>query len=181
MKKNFEKYRPSQVVTSICDIDFEDLYRQGLRKAMFDLDGTIAANLSYNLDEDVVSHILVARQNGWLEDCCIISNCAICFMAQRVEDIAKALNMKYHACIWPNSMKPEPPAFEAGMRLIGGTVKNTIMVGNQIERDIPQEGYLRDMNTYLVQTIGKIPWWKQGREKKQNEIMKQLKIGFPVK
>jgi predicted HAD superfamily phosphohydrolase YqeG len=179
--KNVEKYRPSQIITSICDINFEELYRQGLRKAMFDLDGTLVPNMSYNLNENVVSHILEARQAGWLEDCCIISNCALWFLAQRVEDIAKALNMKWQAYYWPNFMKPEPPAFEAGMQLIGGTVENTIMVGNQIERDIPQEGYLRDMNTYLVQTIGKVPWWKQGREKKQNEIMKQLKISFPIK
>lgn len=178
MEKNLDILRPSMIRKSVAEIDFKELREYGLTRVIMDLDGTIAPNLSYKYDQACVHHLLEAKANGWIEDICLLSNCAIPFLIPRVEKIAKLLNIKWHACVWPNAMKPDAVAFTEAMYKIGGTAENTVVIGDQLETDILGGNQL-DLHTIFVRTIGMTPFWKQLQSKKQDELMAEMRISFP--
>ncbi len=178
MNENLDILRPAMIRRSVADIDFRELHSYGLTKILFDLDGTLEPNMSDKYDEKVIYHILEAKTNLWIEDICIISNCAFKFLAPRVEKMAKLLNAECQACYWPNPMKPDKAAFMAALDKIGGTDKNAVIVGDQIKKDI-LGGNSLDIHTILVETIGPIPIWKRWQHTKQLELMKEMKIIFP--
>jgi len=177
LEKNLDILRPSMVRKSVADIDFKELHQYGLTRIVFDLDGTLAPNMSDKYDENVIYHILEAQANLWIEDLCIVSNCGVFFFEKRVERFAKLLDAKYHACKWPNPMKPDVAALMPALDKIGGTDKNAVIVGDQLEKDI-LGGNSLDIHTILVQTIGPIPIWKKWQYEKQLELMKEMNITF---
>jgi len=178
LENNLDILRPAMIRRSVTDIDFRELHSYGLTKILFDLDGTLAANMSNKYDENVIHHILEAKANLWIEDVCVLSNCGVWFLEKRVERFANLLNAKYHACKWPNPMKPDVAALMPALDKIGGTDKNAVMIGDQLEKDI-LGGNSLDIHTIFVETIGPIPIWKRWQHEKQLELMKEMNITFP--
>lgn len=177
MERNLDILRPSMVRKSVADIDFKELHSYGLTRVIIDLDGTLAPNLSYDFDEAAVYHLLEARTNGWIVDICLLSNCAFPFLEPRVKTIAQSLNMKHHACYWPNPMKPDAAPFMIAMNLINGTAQNTVVIGDQLEKDI-LGGNMLDLTTILVQTVGETPLWKKAQHRSQEKLLAKLGIKF---
>lgn len=174
---NLDKLIPSLVARSILDIDFSMLAGLGRTKVLADLDGTLAAVLSEKYDQRVIDHLLAAQASGFITDICIFSNTGLACYVPRVRRIAARLNAKHMACYWPFPMKPSEKAFRSAMATIGGNADNTVMIGDQLRKDILGANRI-GMMSILVETVPPIPFWKMRTHKKDALLCQKIGIKF---
>ncbi len=174
---NLDELIPSLVARSILDIDFSMLAGLGRTKVLTDLDGTLAAVLSEKYDQRVIDHLLSAKANGFITDMCVFSNTGLACYVPRVRRIAARLNAKHMACYWPLPMKPKEKAFRSAMATIDGNADDTVMIGDQLRKDILGANRIGIMSI-LVETVPPIPFWKRRTHKKDTILCQQLGIKF---
>ena len=74
-------------------------------------------------------------------------------------------------------MKPSEKAFRSAMATIGGDNDNTVMIGDQLRKDILGANHI-GMMSVLVETVPPIPFWKRRTHDKDAIICQQLGIKF---
>ncbi len=169
-----EYYKPTLHFPSIAAINFEWLRELGITKALVDLDGTLAAILSERYETETLDALL-----GYFNpsDICVFSNTGVSWFVPRVRRIAERLGCEFLACYPPHAMKPMPRAFGAAIRLVNGCSRDTVMIGDQLGRDILGAN-LVGIPSILVKTIPPIPWWKMPTHHKEQKLLRRLGIEF---
>lgn len=71
---NIDWRLPHQLVDHFCDIDFKALAEQGITKVCLDVDNTLMPQKAEVVDPAVVRHLAHAREQGYIEGICLISN-----------------------------------------------------------------------------------------------------------
>lgn len=174
---NLSDLIPSKVARTVKDIDFKALATNGPINVLIDLDGTLAATLSEEYEQQMIDHLLAARKSGFIANICVFSNTGLPFFVPRVRRIAKRLNAEYVACYWPYTMKPSRAAFQKALDKVGGTIYNTVMIGDQLYKDILGANLI-GMRSILVKTILPIPSWKRKTHERDEMLYEKLGIKF---
>lgn len=120
-----EKFYPDRYVDSTYEIDFEDLYENGYRGVVFDIDNTL---VMHNADADEKAKKLFYKLEQIGLKSCLLSNNQV----ERVERFNKEIGTKY---IY-NAHKPSIKNYQRAMELMGTKRENTIFVGDQIFTDV---------------------------------------------
>lgn len=120
-----ERFYPQKYLESAYHIDFDVLYRNGVRGVLFDVDNTLVPH-GAPADERAKALFSHLRQLGI--GTCLISN----NRRERVQGFADAVGTEYVE----NAHKPSVTGYEKGMERIGCTRENTVFVGDQIFTDI---------------------------------------------
>ncbi|MFA5158128.1 MAG: HAD hydrolase-like protein [Patescibacteria group bacterium] len=133
-----------------------------------------------DLHQDSVNNIQSALANGWIRAACIISNATLPIFSRRVANLAGRCGLPHLSCHWPYPMKPSLKAFDTAAALIapaGSDRSRIMMVGDQLGTDMAarRHGY----KTLLVPTLEPIPWWKQWKHNKEDQIRRDLVVIFP--
>ena len=132
--------RPERFFSRITRVDIErDLLRAGRTHVLLDVDNTILSRETGEVPRDVATWLARARTAG--VGFCLVSN----NWHQSVFDLAARLELPLVA----RSVKPLPPAFLAGMRKIGATRRDTVVIGDQLITDC-MGGHFLAMPVYLV-------------------------------
>lgn len=132
--------RPERFFPRITRVDIErDLLRAGRTHVLLDVDNTILSRETGEVPRDVATWLARARTAG--VGFCLVSN----NWHQSVFDVAARLELPLVA----RSVKPLPPAFLAGMRKIGATRRDTVVIGDQLITDC-MGGHFLSMPVYLV-------------------------------
>lgn len=121
----FERFYPDRVSRSVYDISFEELYRQGIRGLIFDIDNTLVPH-GAPADERAVR--LFKRLRGIGFDCCLLSN----NKKERVESFNRAIGVHYIE----NAHKPSVKNYKKAMELMGTKKADTLFIGDQLFTDI---------------------------------------------
>ncbi|MDO5424489.1 MAG: YqeG family HAD IIIA-type phosphatase [Eubacteriales bacterium] len=121
----FECFYPDEYLDSTYDIDFQELYRQGYRGVLFDIDNTLVPH-GAPADARAKEFFAGLREIGM--DYCLISNNKL----PRVKPFADEVQAKFVE----DAHKPSPKNYLRGMELMGCERADCLFVGDQLFTDI---------------------------------------------
>lgn len=121
----FETFFPDDYQASTYVIPFEQLYEEGYRGLIFDIDNTL---VPHGAPADARAKKLFARLKAIGFDCCLISN--------NQEPRVKMFNEEIQVHYIFDAHKPSRKNYIKGMEIMGTTVENTIFIGDQLFTDV---------------------------------------------
>lgn len=121
----FKKLYPTKYLDSSYSIDYEQLYRSGIRGLIYDIDNTLVEH-GMPATERVIKLFEQLRSIGF--DTCLISN----NKEPRVKQFADAVGSKYVY----DAHKPSRKNYIRAMELMGTDTGNTYFIGDQIFTDV---------------------------------------------
>lgn len=120
-----KQFYPASRKESTYEIPFEELYRQGIRGVIFDVDNTL---VPHDAPADTRAKELFKRLREIGLESCLASN----NKEPRVKKFAQAVGTKY---IY-KAGKPRRRGYKEAMKQMGTRAENTVFVGDQIFTDI---------------------------------------------
>lgn len=121
----FEKFFPDRYVASTYVIDFEKLYKNGIRGLIFDIDNTLVPH-GAPADERAIRLFKRLKEIGF--SCCLISN----NQEKRVRTFNEPIQVDYVY----NAHKPSTKNYKKAMEIMGTDVSDTVFVGDQLFTDV---------------------------------------------
>lgn len=121
----FKKLYPTEYLDSSYSIDYEQLYRSGIRGLIYDIDNTLVEH-GMPATERAIKLFEQLRSIGF--DTCLISN----NKEPRVKPFADAVGSKYVY----DAHKPSRKNYIRAMELMGTDTGNTYFIGDQIFTDV---------------------------------------------
>ena len=121
----FKKFYPKEYLDSSYVIDYEKLYKDGVRGLIYDIDNTLVEH-GKPATERAVELFERLRDIGF--DTCLISN----NKEPRVKPFADAVGSKYVY----DAHKPSRKNYIKAMELMGTDTGNTYFIGDQIFTDV---------------------------------------------
>ncbi len=135
---------PNDWVKSTYAIDFAELYRQGYRGVIFDVDNTLVPH-GAPADDRAIAFFAELKELGY--QCMLLSN--------NKEPRVKSFNDQVGASYIYKAGKPKPVNYHKAMEMMGTNQENTIFIGDQIFTDVCGAN-LAGIRTVLVHPI--LPW-----------------------
>lgn len=121
----FEKFFPDRYVASTYVIDFEKLYKNGIRGLIFDIDNTLVPH-GAPADERAIRLFKRLKDIGF--SCCLISN----NQEKRVRTFNEPIQVDYVY----NAHKPSTKNYKKAMEIMGTDVSDTVFIGDQLFTDV---------------------------------------------
>lgn len=121
----FEKFFPDRYVASTYVIDFEKLYKNGIRGLIFDIDNTLVPH-GAPADERAIRLFKRLKEIGF--SCCLISN----NQEKRVRTFNEPIQVDYVY----NAHKPSTKNYKKAMEIMGTDVADTVFIGDQLFTDV---------------------------------------------
>lgn len=121
----FQMFYPNEYVENVFRIDYDALYRLGIRNLIFDIDNTLSLH-GQPADEKIIILFERLRQHGFFT--CLLSN----NKKERVESFAEQINSKY-------IYKAGKPAISGYLRAVdacNGKKEESVFIGDQLFTDI---------------------------------------------
>jgi HAD superfamily phosphatase (TIGR01668 family) len=118
-------FYPDRFYESAYSIEYEQLYRQGYRGIIFDVDNTL---VEHGAPVNRQASELFGTLHAMGYETCIISNNS----EERVKPLADKVNSKYVS----KAGKPSPKNYHRAMELMNTAQDTTFFVGDQIFTDI---------------------------------------------
>ncbi|MHB8212306.1 MAG: YqeG family HAD IIIA-type phosphatase [Vulcanimicrobiaceae bacterium] len=135
-------FGPDHFAVRLIDVSLDELDAAGVRGLILDLDNTLVAFRTSELEEACVAWIESARRRGF--SMVMLSN----NFSQRVNDIATRLDIP---CV-PNALKPLPFGFLRALRTLALPRAAVAVVGDQLFTDV-LGGKLCGLRTILTEPI----------------------------
>lgn len=134
---------PDLYVKSLAHVDFTELYKQGIRLVLLDIDNTLSKHGSEVGGEYAIEQIARIQKVGM--ECVIISNA----LAKRAKKFADSLGIPF----LPSARKPSRRGIRLAMQQRPGIGKSQIvLIGDQLLTDI-LAGNRAGISTILVDPI----------------------------
>ena len=121
----FEKFFPDRYVASTYVIDFEKLYKNGIRGLIFDIDNKLVPH-GAPADERAIRLFKRLKEIGF--SCCLISN----NQEKRVRTFNEPIQVDYVY----NAHKPSTKNYKKAMEIMGTDVSDTVFIGDQLFTDV---------------------------------------------
>ncbi len=121
----FEMFFPDKYVASTYVIDFEQLYKQGYRGLIFDIDNTL---VPHGAPADKRALELFSRLKKIGFKCCLISN--------NQEPRVKRFNQDIQVDYIYNAHKPSTKNYLKAMESMGTDRGNSLFIGDQLFTDV---------------------------------------------
>lgn len=120
-----QNFYPGEYLDSVYEIDFGQLYQDGYRGVIFDIDNTL---VPHGAPADARAERLFAQLKSFGYRCCLLSN--------NKEPRVQMFNEKIKVDYIFNAHKPRSANYKKAMRLMKTDKGNTLFVGDQIFTDI---------------------------------------------
>ena len=162
-----KKYIPFDCYKTVFDINYQDLYQNGIRYLLFDIDNTI---LTYDELEPKEEHYTLFNELKKIGfTICLISN----NHKERVERVSKPLDV---FGVW-DAYKPTTIGFKKALKLMKvDNVNSVVSVGDQIVTDISGANKVK-IKPILVKTIlaSNQKWYTIINRSREKFILKKIK------
>lgn len=157
--------KPRQTVGFLTEIDIDYLLSQGIRGLLLDLDNTIVAWDSHDVEHVVQDWLHRAKASAL--SLCLVTNAKL----DRVERTIRPLGIPYVAL----ARKPMLRGFKKAMHILGTAPAETAMVGDQIFTDVLGANLLGVYSILIELPDPKEQWWMKGTRRLEKWVMKQHK------
>lgn len=121
----FDRFFPDRYVASTYVIDFEQLYEEGIRGLIFDIDNTLVPH-GAPADDRAIALFDRLKKIGFR--CCLISN--------NQEPRVKMFNEKIQVDYVYNAHKPSVKNYKKAMEIMHTDEKSTVFIGDQLFTDV---------------------------------------------
>ena len=121
----FDMFFPDRYVASTYVIDFEQLYEEGYRGLIFDIDNTL---VPHGAPADKRATALFDRLKSIGFQCCLISN--------NQEPRVKMFNQDIGVDYVYNAHKPSTKNYVKAMEIMGTDKENSLFIGDQLFTDV---------------------------------------------
>lgn len=121
----FKQFYPDEYKESVYDIDFENLYQQGVRGIISDIDNTLVCH-NAPADEKIIELFKKIHSLGFKT--CLISN----NKEPRVKPFADLVNSSYVY----DAHKPSTKNYIKAMEIMETDIENTVFLGDQLFTDV---------------------------------------------
>lgn len=121
----FDTFFPDRYVASTYVIDFEQLYEDGVRGLIFDIDNTLVPH-GAPADDRAIALFDRLKKIGF--HCCLISN--------NQEPRVKMFNEKINVDYVYNAHKPSVKNYKKAMEIMHTDEKSTVFIGDQLFTDV---------------------------------------------
>ena len=121
----FDMFFPDRYVASTYVIDFEQLYEEGYRGLIFDIDNTL---VPHGAPADKRAAALFDRLKSIGFRCCLISN--------NQEPRVKMFNQDIGVDYVYNAHKPSTKNYVKAMEILGTDKENSLFIGDQLFTDV---------------------------------------------
>lgn len=121
----FKCFYPDEIQESAYEIDYEQLYEQGYRGLLFDIDNTL---VPHGAPADDRAKALFAHLKGMGFKSCFLSNNQIERVSSFNKDVGETFIEDAH--------KPSVKNYRKAMEMLGTDTSNTIFIGDQLFTDI---------------------------------------------
>lgn len=155
--------RPRQTVGFLTEIDIDHLLQQGIRGLLLDLDNTIVAWDSHDVEHQVQDWIHRAKASAL--SLCLVTNAK----SDRVERAIKPLGIPYVAL----ARKPMLRGFKKAMHMLGTAPCETAMVGDQIFTDVLGANLLGVYSILIELPDPKEQWWMKGTRRLEKWVKRK--------
>lgn len=163
-KKSISLITPNSYRKNIYEIDYKFLKKQGYKHLIFDIDNTIMPVNDINVSNELKEFFNKLKKDFTI---CVVSN----NNEARVNPIKKELDVIGLA----DAKKPKKEAYDKSLKLLNGTKKDTVMIGDQMLSDIVG-GNRYGLYTILVEPFENKYDIKTGTSRVlQNILMNRLK------
>ena len=139
----FQKFYPNEYVNSSFDINYSNLYKEGYRGLIFDVDNTLVEH-GADASKEVLILMKQLSEIGF----------KVCFLSNNSEERVKRFNKDINGLYIFKANKPSKKGYQKAMNLLGTTVENTVFIGDQLFTDVYGANRI-GMRTFLVKPIGK--------------------------
>ncbi len=139
----FQRFYPTDYVNSTYEIDFRQLYENGYRGILFDIDNTLVEH-GADASERAIALFQQLREMGF----------QVCLISNNNEERVKRFNEKINAEYIYKASKPSTKNYIKAMDKMGTNTKNTVFVGDQLFTDV-YGANRAGIRTYLVKPINK--------------------------
>lgn len=134
---------PDRYFSRISSVDIDrDLVGCGRTHVLLDIDNTILTRDTHEIPRDVGMWLGRAREAG----------VAFCLVSNNWHDTPYRLAAELAMPVVAKAMKPLPPAFIAGMRKVGGTRRDTVVIGDQLATDV-LGAHAAGLPAYMLQPL----------------------------
>ncbi|MEC4175807.1 HAD hydrolase-like protein [Adlercreutzia sp. R21] len=134
---------PDRYFSRISSVDIDrDLLGCGRTHVLLDIDNTILTRDTHEIPRDVGMWLGRAREAG----------VAFCLVSNNWHDTPHRLGAELAMPVVAKAMKPLPPAFIAGMRKVGGTRRDTVVIGDQLATDV-LGAHAAGLPAYMLQPL----------------------------
>ncbi len=140
--------QPRMSVSSVFDVNLDELQGYGYRGLIMDLDNTLVAWNHPEVPKTLRVWLNEVRRREI--EMCIVSN----NLSQRVEEFSAKIGVSFIA----KAAKPRRRAFRQAMRTMGTDAHNTAVVGDQVFTDILGGNRLQ-LYTILVHPLATEEFW----------------------
>lgn len=165
----FSKYKPTWMVEAIYQITPEHCHSLGIKAILTDLDNTLIAWDNPDGTEEL-RHWLEGMQAAGIPVIVVSNN-----SHDRVSEALKFLNLEFI----PRALKPFTRGINQGVKRLGLTKDEVIMVGDQIMTDIKASN-TAGVRSVLVKPVVETDSWKtQFNRFMERKIMRYLKSKHP--
>ncbi len=163
---SIKNYIPYKSVKKVQEIDFEELYRQGKRVVLSDLDNTLISYAHSTPNEEMTEFIRKIQQIGF--EVIIISNSP----ASRVNKFLTALELKGVAY----ARKPLKFGMNEAISYINWEKEDMVFLGDQLMTDV-LVGNRLGIDTYLVDALEKKSekWYTKFNRRLERIVVKRIK------
>lgn len=142
-------FSPYRYVSSIDLVDIDDLVASGVRALLIDRDNTLVPRDADHAPAAVATWLEEARSRG-IRLCMVSNN----WHEDEVSRSASELGMEYIHF----AMKPAPFAIWRGLRKLGATADEALLIGDQLYTDV-WSGALAGVRTILVRPQTHVDMW----------------------
>ena len=142
-------FSPKRYVASVDRIDLEELWACGKRAILLDRDNTLVPRDTGVAPQAVSDWLDAARSRGF--KLCMVSN-----NWHRNQVMASASELGLEAI--SHAMKPAPFALKAGLKRLGATEDEAVLVGDQLYTDV-WSGNFAGVDTILVKPQATTDLW----------------------
>jgi hypothetical protein len=118
---------PDAYVTDILAIDPKPLFERGYRAAIVDLDNTLVA---WHSDEELSQEIM-----GWF-NCLAEIGFSVCLVSNNFPQRVTAFADRLDIPSVPNAGKPTSGGFLQAIEMMGASLDETLMIGDQLFTDV---------------------------------------------
>ena len=125
MMKLFKRFYPDMKLNSVYEVDFDRLYKKGIRGLIFDIDNTLVPH-GADADERIEKLFGELKKMGFKTF--LLSN-------NKLERV-KRFNVNIRSLYIYKARKPNAVNYIKAMRMMGTGKENTVFIGDQLFTDI---------------------------------------------
>lgn len=171
----FRKFYPDEIADSAYDINYKELYKNGYRGLLFDIDNTLVEH-GADANDKAIKLMKELKEIGF----------KICLISNNSEERVSRFNKEIQVNFIYKAGKPSPKSYLKGIKLMGTKPSTTVFIGDQLFTDV-FGAKLAGLKNYFVKPIGpkeeiqivlkryleRIVLYFYRRDKKRHKILKK--------